>query len=213
MIRRILPVAALFMTTIACAQAIDECGSLQNAYGPYDYTSLEQRRSKLPIVESGHFNSDVENLIRGQSGKIYEDLEYTLRAFPNHPRALWAMSRLHLREGTKRLAGGLYTIECWFDRAIRMNADDSTVRYIFGMYSHKSGNFEEAAANYLRALSLDDGYAEVHYNLGLLYLETGQIELAKEQAIEAYRLGYPLPGLKRKLKESGVDLDQQNTES
>ncbi len=47
----------------------------------------------------------------------------------------------------------------------------------------------------------------------MLFGEGGGIELAKEQAIEAYRLGYPLPGLKRKLKESGVDLDQQNTES
>jgi tetratricopeptide (TPR) repeat protein len=185
----------------------ENCGSMQNAYGPYDYTNIQHRRLKLPIVEAGHFNSNVENLIQGQSGKIVDDLEYTLRAFPNHPRALWAMARLHIREGMNKLPGGLYSIECWFDRALRMNPEDPTTRYIFGMYQHKVSDYQGALKNYQIALSLRDGQAEIHYNLGLLYLELDDIEAARTQAIEAYRLGYPLPGLNRKLKDKGIDLD------
>ena len=42
--------------------------------------------------------------------------------------------------------------------------------------------------------------AEINYHLGLAYLKTEQFDLAKEQAIAAEKLGYPLSGLKQKLQ-------------
>src|SRR5882672_10328606 len=64
------------------------CGALPNAYGPFDYRI---EHDKLAIVEAYHFTSQVELLIRGQSGALGADLDYTLRAAPNHHRALVAM--------------------------------------------------------------------------------------------------------------------------
>lgn len=188
------------------AQAIEVCGSLDNAYGPFDYTNAQHRRDRLPIVEAGHFNADVENLVKGMTGRIYGDLEYTLRAFPNHPRALWSLARLHLREKTTHLAGGKYSIDCWFDRAMRMNRSDPTVYYIYGMYLHRAGEISKALEQYLVSLSLDDNNAEVHYNVGLLYLSLGQLDQSAEHAKRAYSMGFPLPGLKRKLRDRGVDI-------
>jgi len=45
---------------------------------------------------------------------------------------------------------------------------------------------------------------EAHYNLGLLYLDTKRPNKALEQAKIAYRGGYPLEGLKMRLKDAGV---------
>jgi tetratricopeptide (TPR) repeat protein len=45
--------------------------------------------------------------------------------------------------------------------------------------------------------------ADVHYNLGLINLELGNVDAAVDNAREAYKLGYPLPWLKDKLKSMG----------
>lgn len=49
----------------------------------------------------------------------------------------------------------------------------------------------------------DGGSAEIHYLLGLMLVEQGDIDAAVVQAKEAYERGYPLPGLKRKLERLG----------
>jgi tetratricopeptide (TPR) repeat protein len=49
--------------------------------------------------------------------------------------------------------------------------------------------------------------AEIHYTLGLVLFDMKQYELAAEHARRAYALGYPLPGLRRKLAAAGVAVD------
>jgi tetratricopeptide (TPR) repeat protein len=51
--------------------------------------------------------------------------------------------------------------------------------------------------------------AEIHYNLGLIELELGNTESAVAQAKEAYALGHPLPGLRRKLIQAKVWTDSE----
>ncbi|MET0101179.1 MAG: hypothetical protein ABW078_05545 [Sedimenticola sp.] len=46
--------------------------------------------------------------------------------------------------------------------------------------------------------------AELHYFLGLAYLMLDDVKSAKKHADKAYTLGYPLPGLRNKLKKKGV---------
>ena len=196
-----------------CAQAeitIADCGTLENAYGPFDYrdpaNSAPQpggAESPLSLVEGGHFNADVENLVRGLStADPLGDLEYTLRAFPNHHRALYAMARYHLRRGLGM--HGRYSIDCWFERAIRFRPDDAVVYMIKGVFLARSGRKEEALDPYLQALELDDTLAEAHYNIGLLYADLGNYEAALRHAQTAYRMGYPLPGLRNQLQDAGV---------
>ena len=75
------------------ASAVGEaaCGPLETGgYGPYDYTNPIHFREKLPIVEGAHFDAGVESLrghLKKNAGTLDGDLDYTLRAFPNHHRA------------------------------------------------------------------------------------------------------------------------------
>ena len=85
-------IAGLSVCVCASAQALDaSCGSLENAYGPYDYRT--DRGNRLYLVESAHFTPVVESLISGLSGPLGAELDYTLRAFPNHHRALISDAR------------------------------------------------------------------------------------------------------------------------
>ena len=62
-------------------------------FGPFDYRSAPQE--KLKMVHKFHFSSNVENLTGGQSGSIIgTDIDFTLRYFPNHIRALNSMVKL-----------------------------------------------------------------------------------------------------------------------
>jgi hypothetical protein len=45
--------------------------------------------------------------------------------------------------------------------------------------------------------------ANIHYNIGLTYLELNRFDEALRHAHTAYRLGFPLPGLKQKLQRVG----------
>lgn len=179
-----------------------ECGVLDNSYGPFDYTNASDRAAKLPIVERVHFNSDIENLRRGQSGTIIGDLDYTLRAFPNHHRALNAVWRYLLKNPTAGVPP-YHSADCYFNRAMRFSPRDGTVRMIYGTFLFKRGERESALKRYEEALALLPDSAEAHYNMGLLQVELSRFDGALEHAHKAYALGYPLQGLKNRLKRAG----------
>lgn len=183
-----------------------DCGSLKNGFGPYDYTNAEDVRNHLPIVERFHFSTEVEGLRAGQtSEQPGGDLDYTLRAFPNHHRALYAMVKYHLMFRDLRVPpGAQYSAECYLLRAIRFRAGDAKVHLISGIYLARIGRVEDAVQSYERAVELAPDSAEAHYNLALQFMEAGNDESALNHAKIAYELGYPLPGLKRRLKTDGV---------
>jgi len=193
-------VALCLAAAAARADEID-CGSLQNAYGPYDYTNAEHRRDRIPIVEQGHFNTDVETLRKGISDiHIIGDLDYTLRAVPNHHRALATVSRFYLNGGHQ----GVYrSAECYFDRAMRFAPNDGDVYLLFGVYLHQRKKYDDAEKQYQRALELLENSADAHYDIALLYADMGRWDEAKREAIRAYQLGYPLEGLKNRLRRHG----------
>jgi Tfp pilus assembly protein PilF len=192
--------AILFIAArVASAGEID-CGALENAYGPYDYTNPDHRKNKIPIVEGAHFYHEVESLTSATLGSVYGNLDYTLRAVPNHHRALMAVARYQLQGGDTT---GFRSAECYFDRAMRFKPDDGTVYLVYGIYLAKKKDFKGAEEAYLRATELLPESPEPTYNLGLLYVDTAQLDKAKERAIKAYSLGYPLDGLRNKLKRLG----------
>ena len=179
-----------------------ECGPLENNYGPYDYTDASHRRDKLPVVEKFHLNADVENLRRGVSGTIIGDLDYTLRAFPNHHRALNATWR-YLIANPSLAVPPYRSADCYFNRAIRFSPRDSTVRMIYGTYLFKRGDREGALKRYQEALDIQPESAEAHYNMGLLQLELKRFDQALVHAHKAYAVGYPLQGLKNRMVRAG----------
>ncbi|MFQ5761142.1 MAG: tetratricopeptide repeat protein [Acidiferrobacterales bacterium] len=179
-----------------------------SAYGPFDYTNPEHVRDRLPVVEKYHFNADVENLKSGMSSYIVDDLAYTLNAFPNHHRALNAMTRLWRRYRQKgKIPPGAHPEQppkYWLDRAMRFAPHDGVVPLLYAIHLHRLKKYDQALILYKQAEKMLPNSAEVHYNLGLLYVARHEYGLALLHARQAYKLGYPLPGLKTKLIAAGV---------
>ncbi len=180
------------------------CGKLSGGhFGPFDYVNRHSLQTELDVVENHHFTSDVENLIRGITGTIAGDLNYTLHAWPNHHRALVSLAKLSIRDKSTRFHGLKYPVECYFDRAMRMNATDTTVRSIYGGYLLQKERNKEAIEQLEIAVNLEPENATALYNLGLLHFKQKNYEKANDYAQKAYALDFPLPGLKNKLIAAG----------
>lgn len=188
------------------------CRGKAQGFGPYDYRRASSGTRN--IVERRHFTPDVERLVRGSTGTLMADIDYTLRAFPNHPRALWSMTRYRLN-ALKRaeLEGSLPTgsatdqwppPECYFQKARKSVPDDGIVSAVFAIYLHKMGELDAALEEYLRAEHIGPQTAELAYNTGLLYFDMGDFDKAREYAIKAGEKGYPLQGLQKKLNRVGA---------
>jgi Tfp pilus assembly protein PilF len=100
--------------------------------------------------------------------------------------------------------GSQYTAECWFERASTFRPDDAMVKTVYGLYLIKAKQPELAIVQLEEALAQAGDNANVHYNLGLAYFDLKHYDKARERAHTAYRLGFPLPGLKDKLSRVGA---------
>lgn len=190
------------------------CGELDSygQFGPFDYRTAS--KANLEIVESQHFTESIKNLIRGKDAFLGDDISYTLVRFPNHYPALQSMVKLSLREKDTKPLSAHYTVECFFDRAMRFRPGDGIVRMLYGNYLLKlKGRSEDALEQYQEAVRLEPDNANINYNIGLLYLKRKNYEESVAYAKKAYELGFPLPGLRNKLKRAGKwdgTLDKKN---
>jgi len=184
------------------ADAADVCGDLKNFYGPYDYqTADSELRAR---IEDYHFTPKVAALQAGQSTMdIGADIAYTLRVFPNHPRALYAMAELGRRQKRAVPVKAGYSVECWFNRAIRFRPNDGKVRIVYGIELLKDGKKQEAIEQLKIGIDLDPQDGNAQYNVGLAYFDIGDYDSALMHAKKAQDLGYSLPGLRNKLEKIG----------
>lgn len=184
------------------------CGSLKNAYGPFDYNTAYGRKH-WEIVESHHFTESVRTLKHGSTGKIPNDLDYTLRAFPNQPAALYDMAIYQLQHGYPPAGThdttGYYSAACYFKRAMAFAPKDGVVRMVYAIYLQRQDKDKIALKLYQQAEKLipPARAGELHYDMGLLYFKMKDYEKAREEAKNAYSGGYPLPGLRNQLKAAG----------
>lgn len=193
-------------------------------FGPFDYYDLKNTpENALPLVERAHFGPKTKKLALDHNWCFYwGDLDYTLRAFPNHPGALMAMAEYlehhrpctRKRKEPKTLEAIMAEIESggwrernadyYFDTAIKFRPQYAETHILYGKYLAKSGRLDEALARYAEALKLEPNSADAHYYLGLLYLEKGNFDKAKFHAQKAYSLGQQLPDLREKLIKAGM---------
>lgn len=192
---------ALLCAGAAHAQdAPPRCGPLTSSYGPYDYRT---GKADLAVVEAFHFTPEVEQLIRGKSGYLGQDLDYTLRTSPNHHRALFAMARYGERLKVAKVPFATYDVECYFDRAVRFRPDDTTVRMLYANYLKGQKRVPDAVRqlDYAAEAPIDSPYT--HYNLGLSYFDLGVMDKALRHAHIALEMGFPRTDLKEQLVKAG----------
>lgn len=197
--------ASLALPAHAVRKAEPYCGNLDNAYGPYDYRKGSGELAfNLKLVESAHFTADVENGIKGRNSTLAGDIDYTLRAFPNHPLALNTVIRVAARDKKSLyLPQGNRPVECYFDRAVRFAPDDAATHTLYGTYLLSVGREAEALPKYQTAVQLDPDNPSTNYNLGLVYYKIKDMKNANKYAQIAYALEFPLPGLKNLLVQAG----------
>ena len=200
----------LFCGRAAFAQeVVGGCGSLGNAFGPFDYradryipeATFQSHAAQLNIVERAHFTAEVEALVRGKSDVLGGDIGYTLRAFPNHHRALLAMATLGDKERTDTPKGSIYSVDCWFRRAVSWRADDNIVRMIYAKYLVDKGRTGEAEQHLAVVAGRAGDNAFTYRNLGLIYFDMKNYDKALAYAHIAYSLGLDISALRDQLKK------------
>lgn len=211
MLKRIL--AAVILCAMSCSALAEvdmtDCDPVAlratsaGSPGSFDYND-PMGRPKLPVVENAHFTHEVESLTRGHTGQaIMPDLQYTLNAYPNHPRALQSLVRYSAREKTDRLPGSSRTTTCFLKRAIVFAPNDMIPRMLLAKHYSQLGKVDDAIKVLQEADAMVPGDANLAYNMGLLYADKKQYDEALAYAHKAYQAGFPLPGLREKLKRAG----------
>jgi Flp pilus assembly protein TadD len=116
---------------------------------------------------------------------------------------LYQLHRGRPRDADERL---IYPMECYFERALAIHDDDAVVLMLQGVYFHRLKQYDDAARSYQKAEAFAPNAAELQYNMGLLEVDRHNYDAATKHAIKAYQLGYPMPGLRKKLAEAGHPL-------
>ncbi|HQU16092.1 MAG: tetratricopeptide repeat protein [Gammaproteobacteria bacterium] len=165
---------------------------------PHDYYATDaESRHLLTMVEGHHLQQGTDKMARGEYGYAKQDFDFILRYFPNDPKALLLMGELAVKTGKPQDATH------YFETAIKMFPDRAPTHTVYGVFLHRTGKLKQAIIQYKESLKLDPGSAETNYDLGLAYLTLRDYALANQHAHAAYRLGYPLPGLREKLQRAG----------
>lgn len=167
-------------------------------FGPYDYRDPANRggsTNRLQIVESYHFNTDVATLTKGLSGSLAGDLSYTLRAFPNHHRALQSLADLGIREKKANISGLSFTVPCFFLRAKNFASTDGMVNAVYAYYLANINQKEMANFEAGQAIKNHANNPRVFYQVGLAYFYMGDYKKAQECSKQAKKLGSKALGL------------------
>lgn len=183
------------------ANAVNACGSLNSADGPYDYRT---DKDSLPIVESVHFPPIVENLIAGNRGYLGGDLDYTLRAFPNHHCALVSVMNYGLRQKTEQPRDLPRPVECYFERAIRFRPQDAQTRLIYATFLKRHERLDEALQQVKVASEFPALLPIKRQSIGLFYVESTRFDMARAMAWRNLELGTRSEALIARLIAAGL---------
>lgn len=204
----ILPIFFSLNGVVSAQPSAAACGSIdRGGNGPFDYRT--ERGQNLKVVESFHFTPNIESLISGNSAPLGAELDFTLRAFPNHHRALMAMVRLGEKLKSPQPPGAPHSVECYFERALRFRPDDSTARMIYATFLAKNGREPETIKQLELAATKAGDNAFTHYNIGLIYFDIKNYDQALAQAHVAYSLGFGQSALRDELKSVGKWKEQE----
>ncbi len=208
-------ILSLILTSVPVIAQVNAnfCGSLGNSFGPYDYRSdhyvpapgdQESHQIKRGLVDGAHFTRRVELLLGAQSGGQIgppgADLDYTLRAFPNHHRALMAVMKYGEKQKSQKPEGLRYDVECYFERAVRFQPDDAIARMLYATFLTKNNRVPEAIAQLEISTVVAKDNAFTHYNIGLVYFDMKNYGKALSQAYRAQALGFERTELRELLK-------------
>ena len=164
---------------------------IQDYYEPINIDYLNK-------VTGAHVRKAEKRFKEGKYEWVKTDIHYTLYRVPNHPEALQMYSVLSFNK-QQRLITPKQVISA-FEKAIEYTPRQPNSYVLFGIHLHKMGDYNNAIKQYTLALEYSPDNTEAHYNVGLAYFEIENYEKSKMHAKSAYENGFPLNGLKNKLR-------------
>lgn len=175
--------------------------SESSEFGPFDYLNVTDRGKHLEVVEKYHFGKEVEALQIYKAREAPLNLQYTLSAWPNHHRALIAVTNYQLLFNSSLKKNPLKSpAECYFQRALNFSKNDGVAHLLFAKYLTKVKHFDLADSIYRKVLELMPENPAAHYNYGLYLFELKRFDEAKHHADLAKKYGHPSDKLLKKLK-------------
>jgi len=201
-------------------------------FGPYDY--YKPPKGALQLVESAHMGTVIAgDRYRKNWCAYFGNLDYTLRAFPNHPEALVLMAEYlderspcstnASRTGTSgrsplEIAAAIESgawrernADYYFERATSYKAKDAPTakvdypetRVLYGKFLYTHRRPDDALTQFKEVIKRQHRSAEAHYYVGLILFEKNDTKAAKQQFKTAQEMGQPPAELKTKLINIG----------
>ncbi len=197
-----------YAATLECPNARGSTnGGHSGQFGPFDYRDPANRigpSSPLHVVEIYHFTTGVATLTKGESSSVTGDLSYTLRAFPNHHRALQSLADLGIQAKRINVGDLPYSIPCFFIRAKNYSPTDGMVDAVYAYYLANMNQKDLARIEADLAIKKADNNPRIYYDSGLAYYYIGEFKKAKECSEMAKKLGSTAVGLDTLLSKVNV---------
>jgi len=193
-----------------------QCNYYELAKYAFDYRNITGHNGHngwlIRDIFRAHIKPAIEAMYtrngQGIGGSASGNLDYALKRIPNDPRSLKAIIDYYFIIKTKPRHSHLVRApECYLKKAMMFVPGDPVPIFLYGYYMFKKNRYKLAIKWYKRGLEKEPESSEGNYNLGLLYFNIKQYNYAKHYAEIAYKLGFPLPGLKNKLKMKGYPID------
>jgi tetratricopeptide (TPR) repeat protein len=128
-----------------------------------------------PAAISG-FEQALAALRAGDGTGAETQLQALVNAYPDYAGPLVNLARIRAGRGEIGPAAGL------LERAVTVCTHCAAPWTELGVLRRQQGRFKDAEESYLRAITADPGYANAHFNLGILYeLYLARPELALQQ--------------------------------
>ncbi|SEL62595.1 hypothetical protein SAMN05216359_112105 [Roseateles sp. YR242] len=205
----LIALSSLLLIGHTSAQTLAGCGSLANNYGPHDYRDwkdlppidpVTKEMSPLQLVEGAHFIDTCEALYKCKRGSIGTDIDYTLRAFPNHHRALVAMMRYGELTRKAQPPEARFTVDCYFRRALVWRPEDAIARLLYVNFLNENKRTAEARQQLQEAARHVGDNAFTIYNLGMVAMDLNEVDMAVDAARRSYGAGMKHPALRQRLE-------------
>ena len=180
-IRTILLAASLF--TIPVLPFKD--ANAQNPGNDYFAAATDKELANLVrSVEIHHNKLAYEHIRNGRYDYALNELKYTLRMFPNHPRALQLLTVVASVTKSKTLAVS------YFEQAVTLYPQYALTQAQYGHYLATTGDLENGIQKLRHAVEMDSKLTAGYVWLARAYEEKGDFESAREAGARAKELGY-----------------------
>lgn len=153
-----------------------------------DYFAKDRDNGLLAMVEKYHLNPETSTfwkLFRGKEyGYAIKDMEFILRYYSNHPKALSLLCSLSglLKQNAHPIG--------FFQKAISQYPQHALTHAQFGSYLATINQIQPGIDQLREAIKLDPKLAIAHAWLAEALLKDGKRDLAKESLKTARQLGF-----------------------